>query len=96
MKMHEKSKDILVKLNEVFQPTYWDKIYFMEAVVEKMKSDIDFRSSIQQCLFELIDEITDNFIENGDFHDFNMMVDYANGMKRKLNMALDVRRNQCE
>lgn len=94
--MREESKVVLDKLNEVFQPTFWGKIHFEEAMVEKMKSDVDFRSSIQQCLLELIDEITNDFIKNGDSHDFNMMMDYANGMKRRLNMALNARRNRCE
>ena len=73
--MREESKAVLDKLNEVFQPSFWGKIHFEEAMVEKIKSDVDFRSSIQQCLFELIDEITADFIKSGDFHDFNMMVE---------------------
>ena len=94
--MREESKVVLDKLNEVFQPTFWGKIHFEEALCEKMKSDVDFRSSIQQCLLELVDEIADDFFKTGNSYDFNLMVDYANGMKRRLNMALNARRNRCE
>lgn len=92
--MREDSKVILDKLNEVFQPTFWGKIYFEEAMVEKMKSDMDFRSAIQHCLFVLVDEIADDFFKTGNSYDFTLMMDYADGLKKMLMMTLNARRNQ--